>query len=83
MTLPFGFAVCVDARGQDDLQTLKVYELMEDERAERAGLMHVIDDSGEDYLYPTERFVRLELDPRDAQALAAARSNGSDPRGQR
>jgi hypothetical protein len=43
-----------------------------DAGAERNGLLRVIDESGEDYLYPRERFAPLKL-PRGLQrALAAA-----------
>jgi hypothetical protein len=40
------------------LELRKVYRLPEDESASRRGLVRVIDESGEDYLYPEEYFLR-------------------------
>lgn len=53
------YLVCVAADGADDLQLLKVYRRLPDEVAEVDSLVRVIDDSGEDYLYPESRFVPL------------------------
>ncbi|HEX3583331.1 MAG TPA: hypothetical protein VH087_16295, partial [Thermoanaerobaculia bacterium] len=35
----------------------KTYEVFEDRRAEEVGMLRVIDEEGEDYLYPREWFV--------------------------
>ena len=45
--------------------------MIQDEAAERSGLIRVIDDSGEDYLYPAENFIPLRLPSSVEQALAA------------
>jgi len=45
--------------GCDDLDLLRVYELLPDRTAEREGMLRVVDESGEDYLYPRDRFVVL------------------------
>lgn len=55
------FAVCVDSRGHDDLQVRRIYQLLPDESAARSAFVRVIDDSGEDYLYPASCFVSLDL----------------------
>jgi hypothetical protein len=39
----------------------KVYRLLKDERAAKLGHVRVIDESGEDYLYPEEFFVPIKL----------------------
>jgi hypothetical protein len=56
------FAVCV--RNDDypaSLELRKLYPIVEDDFAEQHDLLRVIDESGDDYLYPNTYFVRLEL----------------------
>jgi hypothetical protein len=49
--------VCVDADGYPiDLVRRKLYVSIPDPEAEKDGLIRVIDESGEDYLYPKSRF---------------------------
>jgi len=70
------FAICVQNEGCDDLVLRKVYQVIPDEAAARDGCLRVIDESGEDYLYPANYFVTLDL-PRGAeQAFAGAASRG-------
>jgi hypothetical protein len=56
----------------DDLEKRKVYRVIHDEKAEKDGYVRVIDESGEDYLYPATYFVRLQLPQEAEQAIAAA-----------
>ena len=42
------------------LELRKLYRVIEDEFAAEHGLIRVIDESGEDYLYPDDFFVRTE-----------------------
>jgi len=65
------FVVCLSNDGYPaSLETRKIYVALRDAAAERRGLLRIIDESGEDYLYPRERFAPLKL-PRDVeQALA-------------
>ena len=56
-----GFALCIANRGADDLEIRKVYRLVPDKVAAAAGYVRVIDESGEDYLYPGNFFVFVEL----------------------
>ena len=62
------FAICLDDRGCEDLQKGKVYVVLEDPTAARDQYIRVIDDSGEDYLYPGSHFsfVKLPSDVREA-----------------
>ncbi len=53
------FAICVTNEGYDDLEVWKVYRLLPDPKAAEVGCLRVIDESGEDYLYPTSRFVQV------------------------
>ena len=66
-TLPHKFAICVNnADYPVALEMHKLYRLVPDEEAERDGDLRVIDESGEDYLYPTEYFLVVEF-PRTIQ----------------
>jgi hypothetical protein len=65
------YAVCV--RNDDypaSLELRKLYPILEDAFASEHGLMRVIDESGEDYLYPDDFFVRIELPASVEKALA-------------
>ncbi len=55
------FAVCIENSGYEDLQVCKVYRILADAKAAQLGCLRVIDESGEDYLYPAARFLVLEL----------------------
>jgi hypothetical protein len=61
-----GYAVCVENRGYPAaLEVQKIYRILDDALAQAEGLVRVIDESGEDYLYPHELFVPIEV-PRAA-----------------
>lgn len=70
--LPQRFVVCVDAGDNDDLQVRKIYEVVADPSAARSGLTRVVDDSGEDYLYPSSLF--LPFHPTSSLRSALRRS---------
>ena len=55
------FALCVDDGGMEDLEARKVYQVLPDREAEREGHVRVIDESGEDYVYPSDLFVPVKL----------------------
>jgi hypothetical protein len=55
------FAICVDnSQYPASLELHKVYRVIPDEDAESDGDVRVIDESGEDYLYPAEYFVLVD-----------------------
>lgn len=57
-----GFVLCIGNKGYAaSLEVRKVYRVLIDEQASRHGQMRVIDESGEDYLYPAEFFVPIKL----------------------
>jgi hypothetical protein len=60
------FALCVENRDCEDLEKRKIYKILPDEKAEKEGYFRIIDESGEDYLYPQSYFVLVQL-PREAQ----------------
>lgn len=67
------FAVCINDGGYaDDLKVRTVYQVLPDESAARSNYLRVVDETGEDYLYPAELFVPIHL-PREAEkALLSA-----------
>jgi hypothetical protein len=57
-----GFAVCVRNGGfRASLEVRKLYPVLSDPDAEANDLIRVIDESGEDYLYPARLFQKLRL----------------------
>jgi len=64
------FVLCIRNDGCDDLEPRKIYQVVEDPGAAREGYLRIVDDSGEDYLYPTNFFVAIELPKDAAKALA-------------
>ena len=55
------FALCVEDGGMDDVEARKVDQLLPDREANREGYVRVIDESGEDYIYPSDLFVPVKL----------------------
>lgn len=56
------FAVCINNAGyQSSLEAGKLYEVIPDQKAEKHGLVRVVDESGEDYGYAAERFFMLAV----------------------
>jgi len=66
------FVVCTRNEGCDDLDPRKIYQVIRDEDAVTEGYLRVIDDSGEDYLYPADYFVEIELPDTVEEALRLA-----------
>ena len=67
--------ICVDNRGYEaSLEIRKLYEVLRDEAAEKHRQMRVIDESGEDYLYPESYFapIRLPVITKEKLELTAA-----------
>lgn len=65
------FVLCVEDRECDDLEKGKVYRILSDTKAKRDGYLRIIDESGEDYLYPESYFVPLDLPSKAKTALGA------------
>ena len=55
------FALCVEDGGMEDLEARKVYQVLPDREARREGYVRVVDESGEDYMYPSDWFVPVKL----------------------
>lgn len=60
------YVLCIEDKDCDDLEKAKVYRILPDDEAIREGYLRVVDESGEDYLYPEGYFVAVEL-PREAR----------------
>ena len=67
------YALCVQADEGEDIEVRKVYEVLPDEFAAKRRHVRVVDESGEDYLYPAELFVLLDL-PREVERALRPRS---------
>ncbi len=66
------FVICIRNEDCDDLEPRKVYQVLPDEAAAEDGYLRVIDESGEDYLYPQKYFVPIELPQVAQKALLLA-----------
>jgi hypothetical protein len=56
------FAICLNNQGyEDDLKVRTVYEVLPDESAARSQYVRIIDETGEDYLYPSSYFVFIDV----------------------
>ena len=66
------YVLCIENADCDDLEKGKVYPLIADIKAKRDSYVRVIDESGEDYLYPESYFVSVEIPIKAREALSAA-----------
>ena len=64
------FAICIDnSEYPVSLELHKVYRVLPDEEANLDGDLRIIDESGEDYLYPADYFVLLDVPKEIIQIL--------------
>ena len=64
------FLLCVSSESYPaSLEVRKVYRSLPDPVAAARGFVRVIDESGEDYLYPSDYFVTVELPQAAARAF--------------
>ncbi len=69
---PVRFALCVKNEGYAaSLELLKLYRTLPDPGAEKHLMRRIIDESGEDYLYPRDYFVDVPLPSAAKRAVAA------------
>ena len=66
------FVLCIRNEGCDDLEPRKIYQVLPDESPAADGYIRVIDESGEDYLYPQDYFVSIDLPQAAQKALLSA-----------
>jgi hypothetical protein len=60
------FAVCVQSDDPDLLTPRMLYQILSDASAAKSDYVRVIDNEGEDYLYPASYFIFLDL-PREIE----------------
>lgn len=71
---PPRFVVCLRNTGyQASLERRKLYRVLRPKRHDPEESLRVVDESGEDYLYPREWFAPVELDERLRRAIARSR----------
>ena len=71
--------ICIDNKGNEaSLEQWKVYQCLPDEEAERHNEIRVIDEEGEDYLYPSDIFSSVSLEASVAKMfiMRSQRSQG-------
>jgi len=67
------FVVCINNTDYPAaLELRKIYECLSDESAQKYGQLRVVDESGEDYLFPSNLFVSIELDDSIRNAIIQA-----------
>ena len=56
------FAVCINKRNtRRSLELHKIYRVLRDLDAAKDGDVRIVDESGEDYLYPAKNFVVIDV----------------------
>jgi len=66
------FVVCVENEGYSaSLELRKIYQMLPDPDAAQHKQLRVIDESGDDYLYPAGLFREIELSPAVRKAVSA------------
>jgi hypothetical protein len=66
------FVVCIENKEYPaSLEFGKIYRVVEDEKAAEHKMLRVVDESGEDYLYPERFFVAIKLPQPAEEAFAA------------
>ncbi|HEX8096484.1 MAG TPA: hypothetical protein VF507_00550 [Pyrinomonadaceae bacterium] len=66
------YVLCIDDGGYpESLEARKVYTVLPDERAAANNYIRVVDETGEDYLYPAKYFVPIQVPPEAAKILHA------------
>ena len=66
------FAVCINSDDPDLLTPRRIYQVLPDESAAKSNYIRVVDNEGEDYLYPADYFLFIELPRKVEQALLKA-----------
>ncbi len=73
MTQDLRFAICVrNADYSASLEVRKIYQVLPDPDADASGYLRVVDESGEDYLYPQDYFLVIDLSESAKDALLMA-----------
>lgn len=66
------FAICIDTDDADLLTPRMIYRVLPDKSAEASKYIRVIDNEGEDYLYPADYFILVDFPSEVERALLKA-----------
>ena len=67
------FVTCIENKDYPaSLEKRKIYEAISDPSAEKHGQIRVVDESGEDYLYPRDYFIPVSLPKKVEDAVIKA-----------
>ncbi len=66
------FVICTKNQDCDDLVLFKVYRVIADEKAGQSNYIRVVDESSEDYLYPSDYFMPITLTEKIEQIILQA-----------
>ncbi|HEX8845911.1 MAG TPA: hypothetical protein VF791_14760 [Pyrinomonadaceae bacterium] len=66
------FAICIHTDDVYLLTPRMIYQVLPDESAARSNYIRVIDNEGEDYLYPAAYFIFIDFPPEVQRALLRA-----------
>jgi hypothetical protein len=69
------FVICIANKGYQDLDVWKVYRVLPDAKAMDVDCIRVVDESGEDYLYPADCFLSVSFPKAIRDRLAAVESS--------
>lgn len=65
------FAICINDGGYvDDLKVRTIYQVLPDESSAKSNYLRIVDETGEDYLYPAAYFVLIDVPQEVQQAFA-------------
>jgi len=67
------FVLCIRNEECEDLELRKIYQVLPDKKASQDGYLRIVDETGEDYLYPESYFVSVSLSHKAQDALLVAR----------
>lgn len=80
MKKPQHLVVCIGNEGYPaSLEPRKIYVSVRDAEAEKHGLLRVVDESGEDYLFPKGLFRPIDLPQSTKKAVLAATGSAATP----
>ena len=70
------FVVCIDNEGYEvDLVRGKLYEIIDDHHAVQNGMVRIVSEDGDDYLYGVNRFIEIDVPQQVVFALSSMRRN--------
>jgi len=55
------FVLCIENKDCEDLDKRKIYQVLPDTQSEKEGYFRILDESGEDYIYPQSYFISIQL----------------------